>query len=364
MKNPFKFGSIVDEPYFTNRIEEIEKLKNVLKSENHLIIISPRRFGKTSLITKVVKQLNRPHIILDLQLITSVEDLASQLLKRVYRVYPFERVKQLIRNFRFIPTMSLNPFNNEVEVSFQPIIDTLPLIEDVLNLIETLGEKDKKPIVIFDEFQEVFRIKNGLDRQLRSIMQQHKNINYVFLGSMESLMQSIFERKKSAFYHFGMLYTLGKIPLLDFKTYLSGGLEKICNQEEILSDAILKFTDCHPYYTQQLAYKVWELIDKDSNTENPVLLAIEELVEIHDTDYERLWNTLNQTDKKILIGLSFNELSPLTDAFQRKYSIAASSTTFSSLKRLMQMGYVIKNKKTYEVDDPFYAQWIKQRRNA
>ena len=362
MKNPFKFGSIVDEPYFTNRVEEIEKLKNVLNSENHLIIISPRRFGKTSLIHKVVKELNRPVISLDLQLITSVEDLASQLLKRIYRVYPFEKVKQLIRNFRVIPLLSLNPFNNEVEVSFQPTTTSLPLIEDVLNLIETLGEKDKKPIVILDEFQEVNSIGTGLDRQLRSIMQQHQHISYVFLGSMETMMQSIFEKKKSPFYHFGMLYPLGKIPYPQFKNYLAAGFIGITNKEETLSDAILKFTDCHPYYTQQLAFKVWELVEKEKDIENPVSQAIEELVGIHDMDYERLWNTFNQTDKKVLIGLSFNELSPLTEAFQRKYSIAAHSTTFSSIKRLMQMGYVLKNKKTYEIDDPFFVHWIKQKR--
>ncbi len=51
MKNPFKFGSVVDAPYFINRLEEIRKVKSILVSENHLIIISPRRFGKTSLTT-------------------------------------------------------------------------------------------------------------------------------------------------------------------------------------------------------------------------------------------------------------------------------------------------------------------------
>ena len=87
-KNPFKFGSIVDAPYFTNRSEEIKKVKTILASDNHLIIISPRRFGKTSLISKVIKEIDRPVIFLDLQLITNTEDFAAQLLKRVYRIYP------------------------------------------------------------------------------------------------------------------------------------------------------------------------------------------------------------------------------------------------------------------------------------
>ena len=93
--NPFKFGSIVEEPYFTNRVEEIKKVRSVLESENHLIISSPRRYWKTSLILKVVKELDRPFIDIDLQIITTPEDLAAQLLNRIYRIYPFEKMKRI-----------------------------------------------------------------------------------------------------------------------------------------------------------------------------------------------------------------------------------------------------------------------------
>jgi len=119
-KNPFKFGTIVEEPYFTNRKNEINKVKSVLNSDNHLIIISPRRFGKTSLIKKVTNSINRPSIYLDLQLITNTEDLATQLLKRVYRSFPFEKLKQHIKKFRILPNISINPLNNEIDISFRP----------------------------------------------------------------------------------------------------------------------------------------------------------------------------------------------------------------------------------------------------
>ena len=157
--NPFKFGSVVDKPYFTNRVEELQQIKNLLQSKNHLILISPRRYGKTSLILKVVKTQERSYIFLDFQLVTDVADFATRLLKRLYRIYPVERIKQFIKNFR---------------------------------------------------------IGKGLDRQLRAIIQHHKNVNYAFLGSMESMMRDIFEKKNSAFYHFGQLITLDKIPYDDF----------------------------------------------------------------------------------------------------------------------------------------------------
>jgi len=178
--NPFKFGSVVDDPYFTNRVKELEQIENILQSANHLIVISPRRYGKTSLIMKVVSKLERPFIFLDLQLITDTSDFASQLLKRIYRIYPFERLKQLLKKFRIVPTLSMNPLNNEVDVSFQPVSSHLPILEDVFNLIEALGEKGKRPIIVIDEFQDIKRIDSKLDRHLRAIMQHHKNINYAF----------------------------------------------------------------------------------------------------------------------------------------------------------------------------------------
>ncbi len=86
--NPFKFGTVVDEPYFINRKEELAKIDSLIRSENHLLIISPRRYGKTSLIRKALKESGRRYLFLDMQLVVSPEDLAAQLLKRVYRISP------------------------------------------------------------------------------------------------------------------------------------------------------------------------------------------------------------------------------------------------------------------------------------
>jgi len=275
--NPFKFGSVVDEPYFTNRVNELQRVKQLLQSHNHLILMSPRRYGKTSLILKAVNALKRPHIFLDLQLVTGTGDFAAQLLKRIYRIYPFERVKQYIKSFRIVPTLNINPLTNEVDVSFQPVKTELPLLEDVFNLLENIGEKGKRPIVILDEFQEIFKMGSGIDKQLRAILQHHKNVNYAFLGSMESMMRDIFERKKSSFYHFGQLITLDKIPYEDFYNYLMKGFDKKCPQKETLCNKILAFTKQHPYYTQQLAYTLWEDCKNDMHADRLFKLTIEEV---------------------------------------------------------------------------------------
>ena len=88
MENPFKFGSIVENEFFTDRVQEVAYIRQFIESRNHLVLISPRRFGKSSVVLKAVKQAKRQYITLNLQEITSVSDLAAKLLRELYRTHP------------------------------------------------------------------------------------------------------------------------------------------------------------------------------------------------------------------------------------------------------------------------------------
>jgi len=355
MVNPFKFGSVVSDDFFTNRQKETEDAKNVLASSNHLVLISPRRFGKTSLINKVVASLSRPVIYMDLQLATDVSDLATQLLKKFLSINKLEQVKHFLANFRVVPTLELNPQTNGMEVSFAPsACSKFTPLEDVFNLIEKTGKKGNRPIVILDEFQDIVNLSKNLPKQLRAVIQHHRNVNYVFLGSLESMMKAIFESKKSPFYHFGYLMTLDKIPYNDFFDYLSSRFGKVTNKSVLISKDILEFTRQHPYYTQQLAFYCFSFLEKGKYKKDMLSLVIQNITAIHNTDYERLWNSINQTDKKILISLAMQEkLSAI---------MQPTSTIYSGLSRLIKQGYIVKNEH-YEFDDPFFRNWIIMKRN-
>ncbi len=364
MGNPFKFGTVVEGEYFTDRQEEQRQVKEILASGNHLILISPRRYGKTSLIQKVVKECGRPAFLLNLQLVTDVEDFASHLLKQVFKLYPMQRIKHLLKHFRVVPTLTVNPMTEGMELAFQPFTDAYIVLEDVLALIEKIGEKHEPPVVVLDEFQEINSLDKNLDKKLRAILQVQSHVNYIFLGSQESMMQEIFERKKSPFYHFGYLMHLKKIPQTDFTAFLENGFAQLggeIEQRRATSSKILDFTHCHPYYTQQLAFQTWNLWQQTGFSEKLVEHAIDSLVDMHDMDYERLWATFNRTDKKVLIGLTKNLGTPTGTLFLQNQGIGSSSTVYSSLKRLNRAGYLLKNG-SYEMDDPFFARWIIKRR--
>ena len=330
MKNPFKFGTIVSDPHFTNRRKEIEQVTSVINSDNHLIVISPRRYGKTSLILKVTSEMDRPIIIIDMMLVNSAAQLASLTLKQIYKTFPFQRIKSQIKHFKIIPSVTLNPVTSEVDVQFNPKSSEFNTeLKDVLNLLEKLGSKQKKPIVIFDEFQEVSRIDKSLYQQLRSILQVHQHVNYVFMGSQESMIEGIFLHKKSPFYHFGRMLQISKIPEKEFLEYLNSGLRPICQNYRDLAFEILEITKSHPYYTQQLAFFVWEMCNHSPDSPATIQEAVEDIIHSQDNNYERLWGTFNNTDRKIMMNLAVYNLQPLSSEFLFKTEFIPASTAIS-----------------------------------
>ena len=224
------------------------------------------------------------------------------------------------------------------------------LLEDVMELIEKVHSEDDRIIVVFDEFQEILELDSHLDKKLRAIMQTQHHINYILLGSQESMMTDIFERKKSPFYHFGQLMRLGKLPREDFYQYLTDRLEScFAEKSSTLANKILDYTNCHPYYTQQLASNVWQIGILQPEKSDVIISAISQIVTTHGLDYERLWMNFNRTNKWILQRLAFD--GHLQTGEHR------TSTIYSALKRLQKEGYVIYSDH-YELEDPFFKEWI------
>ena len=355
MANKFSYGTLAKGDFFTDRKSELLRMKQFLDSENHLVLISPRRYGKSSLVKKCVEEVGRPYIWLDLQYVVSVASFTTQLLKAILAQYPMERLRYELRHFRIMPTITLNPITNECQFGFQPSESAdNTMLEDVMALLQKLSTPEKKLIVIFDEFQEVLKISKDLDKQLRSIIQLQSGLNYIFMGSQEGMMLEIFERKKSPFYHFGGLMRLGKISYEDFYQFVFERLPEAPNKEDITRE-ILAFSSCHPYYTQQLAFEVSNQIEVNAVQEDVVTRAIHTILQAHDLNYERLWENFNNTDKSTLLQLSSGD-NPLNNRS------VASSTAFSSLKRLVKSGVIIRSKE-YMLEDPFFCEWLRIKQN-
>lgn len=358
MRNPFKFGTVVDGEHFTDRHIELQTIERHLASCNHLVLISPRRFGKTSLVAKAVRQSGRPCISINLQKIVSLADFASAVLKELFKLHPWEGLKHEMRHFRVVPTISTSLLSDSVEVAFMPSANADVAIEDSFSLVDRLSSRGERIIVVMDEFQEIMSLSKGIDKRLRAIMQEMGNVNFIMLGSQESMMTDIFERKKSPFYHFGTLMHLSKIPHADFHQYIEERMPPADGiDNRIIADLILQITQCHPYYTQQLSAQVWNMLSYDMDDypagqdEGEIVeQAVCQLTEVHDLDFERIWQTFNNTDKMIMQTLCRGK--KLSEGCK-----LPSSTAYSAVMKLMKTGYIIKAE-GYELEDPFFRRWI------
>jgi hypothetical protein len=354
--NPFKFGSVVDGEYFADREEETAAVLRVLDSGNHLVMISPRRFGKTSLVMRATRGLGRPVIHLDLQSVTDVADFAASLLRKVIAVSRWEQVKRLLSGFRIVPTVELNPVTGGMDVSFRPdVADSFAELEDVLNLIEQISRPRRRPIVILDEFSQATALGKTLPAQLRAVLQHHSAVNYVFLGSMESMMRDIFESKRSPFYHFGYVMRLGRLPRDEFLAFLVDRLGQVTEHAAPAGQQILEFTQCHPYNTQLLAFYCYAHLERQAWSAGLIDAVVEEILEVHGPAYDQTWGGLRPTDRKILATL----------AVGRAASTVAkpTSTVYTGIQRLVRQGYLVKNG-GFGFEDPFFQHWVAHMKRA
>lgn len=351
-ENPFKFGTVVDGSFFTERTEELPRVQQMLSGHNHLALISPRRYGKTGLVRKAILQTGRPAIFINVQMAMSAGKLAELLLKSFFAIHPWERIKDAFRKFRIIPKFSFDPETGQMEIFLDAAFKGQAALEDVLNLINEKSDPSNRLIVVLDEFQEIANLEVGTDKLLRAVMQLHDNINYLFLGSEESMMTAIFEDIKSPFFHFGALMHLGRIPYEDFFTFLIDrltGIRAQKAQEDVR--AILALTKCHPFYTQQLASVFWNLCARVGDKAT-VEDAANEIMRNLSMTYTTLWSRLNITNRRVLETLARG--SKLQDIRE-----LPASTLYSAAARMKKEGLLVRET-DYELEDPFFALWIRR----
>lgn len=208
IQNPV--GFITDEVStdFSVDTEEFERICQALNSPNHLILSRPRKCGKTRLVRKAVETFKRPYAFIDLRGTVDTADLAKLIVRETVRQFPLEVAERLLRQLLITPTVSVNPISHVIDIDFPPGVEGHVLLKEALSLIENVGTDEKRMIVVFDEFQEILQLGKGIVKMMRAIMQEQTHVNYVFLGSQESVMFEIFGKMQSPFFHFGQMMHL------------------------------------------------------------------------------------------------------------------------------------------------------------
>jgi hypothetical protein len=364
MKNPFVFGEPVIGGGFIDRVQECERLKQYFLNSRNVILYSPRKFGKTSLVLKALDETGDEVIglYIDCYAITSEKELARQLSKKVLSLYPEkEFIDALKRLFTGItPRVTLKTIPEvQIEVEFNQEEELMNAFE----LPERLAEDWNFPVVVvFDEFQELARFPH-LMKSLRSIFQHHHHVSYVFIGSRQHMMEWIFQARESPFYNFGAHITLKELPKNEFKAFIHNALGTAGGTipDECIDD-LLALTRCHPHYTQRFCFELWYRLQVKGLIEKSDLRSVmgDVLSDLEDS-YLVIWEALTTNQRKALLAVAKGERDLFSGEFIRRWDFASPASVQSALKKLIQKDVVIQRGDSHECADRFMEYWLTSR---
>jgi len=333
LRNPFEYGNVVGEKSFCNRKEELEKLKRVFENSERLFLYSERRLGKTSLIKLALYNLPKNTYITayaDLWSTNSEAEFALALAKAVTEAAATATTKllSLAKNvFGSLSPAVTTDEEGKPQVVFGINKENLnpPALDEVLEAVPNIARQTKKRLVIvLDEFQQIAEYKSDTaERRLRSAIQHHGEIAYVFLGSRKHLIQKMFLDKQRPLYRSAAHYQLQPIAANHWIPFIRG---KFLQSAKNISDAQIKklcmFTEGHPFYTQHLCHALWELTETNSTIQGDMLVqAINLLLEQENYTFTTLWDSLAVNQKILLnaIAIAPAEFKPFgTDFFVAK----------------------------------------------
>lgn len=373
MKNPFKYGEVVNGENFCNREEELTKIHQAIMNGQSFWMYSPRRFGKTSLVLKAFETLNNKNII------TLYFDL--------YNVYNFDdfvrKYSQVLAKGLFNWKMNIEKLSKIASAYFKNLypkisIDTLGtpslsleiknIVEEndfktILNIPENFA-KNKHICIAFDEFQEIYRIEPFINNWMRSEFQFQKNVSYIFLGSQQSLMEHTFTDTNSPFYEYGFKMNIDPISVKDLTDYIKRQFKKT-NQiidDKTISD-ILLVSRCHPHFTQHFAAVVWDLILEGENQNSPKFKKkwINRIVAGQSLIFQNIYDQLTENQRKILFAISvLDENEKLfSNVLRNKYKLPELSSMTSSLKSLIKKSLILKADRSYKIINPVFEEWVR-----
>jgi AAA+ ATPase superfamily predicted ATPase len=370
MEAPFVFGKIAKNENFTDREKETDRLVANFDSLINTIIISPRRWGKSSLVEKAAsiacansKSLRICRI--DLFSVRNEEQfyelLAMAVLKSASAKWQesVDAAKRFL--LRIVPKIVLNAdINNEFSMNF----DWKELRKDpreVLDLAEKVSsEKGFRMVVCIDEFQNIAGFDDPLffQKRLRSHWQEHQNVSYCLYGSKRHMMLDVFTNPSMPFYKFGDLIFLEKIDTPSWIEFISDRFTATGKTiSKNLAELIVKLTDNHPYYVQQLSQQVWLRTESECH-EAIVEQAHRSLVEQLSLLFATITETLSNSQIRFLKALVAGETALSSAEVIEKYHLASSANVTRSRKSLIDKEILDNNAGMVSFQDPIFRYWL------
>ncbi len=372
METPFVFGKIASDKNFTDRKSETERLISNFTSSVNTILISPRRWGKSSLVEKASDSVSRKNknirfCFIDLNNVRSEEQFYQQLATKVLRSSA-NKARILLENAsrflgRFVPNITFSP---GPDTEFKLGLDLKEVKrepDDILNLAEKIAhENNLRFVICIDEFQNISSFENPLDiqKKMRSNWQKHKDVSYCLYGSKRHMMMNVFTSPSMPFYKFGDIIFLDKISQQDWVTFIlkrfSETGKSITKQEAAL---VAELTDCHSYYVQQLAQQSW-LRTTTSCSGDIIMESFHDLVLQLSMLFQSLTDGLSRTQLNFLKAMTDNIDHLSSKVTIEEYQLGTSANVVKIKNMLINKEIVDIYGKEILFLDPLYKFWLKE----
>jgi hypothetical protein len=364
--NPFRYSEPVPVEDLMNRDAETRELLERADEGNNSRLVAPRRFGKTSLLRRVMHDAEKDGwatVYVDFFGVLTLADISE----RIERAYGeqlqgrlatwFAGAKRMLR-----PTFRAGggalPAGVEVTVDAQaepPLLDRLALPR---RLHERHGTRT---LVVFDEFQDVLSATDSVDAVIRSEIQHHGDAaSYIFAGSHVGMMRELFADRRRAFYGQAAPVELPPLPPEAVAEYIAIRFKRTNRDIGQALDPLLALAQGHPQRTMLLAHTVWDLTpSEETATEETWLTARERALQQVRDELRTVWSALPTSHRRALTSVAENTTSLY--AAGRRHGGSRGGTVHTAVKALEDRGEIAEDSNTstgFRLTDPLLAAWI------
>lgn len=368
--NPFIVTGKIEPAYFCDRAEESARLIKSISNGNNMVIISPRRMGKTGLIQFCYENPeirdNYYTFFIDILHTSSLREFTYLLGREIYEkllsrshkmVDLFMRtIKSISGKFGFDPISGSPTFNIELGDIDRPEYT----LEEIFRYLEAA---DKPCIMAIDEFQQVAQYgEKNMEALLRTHIQKIRNSNFIFAGSERHMMQEMFLSASRPFYHSADIMELKAIQPDVYVPFIAGHFEQ--RNRHISTTDIKKVYDLfkgHTYYLQKTFNEAFaDTMPGEECTLEMIRTAIDNMIAANDTIFREILSNIPEKQKELLYAIARDgEAQRITSAnFIKRHSLSSASSVQSAVTKLLEKDIITELHKEYSVTDKLFAMWI------
>jgi hypothetical protein len=378
--NPFVYGEVVPAAAFVDRVAELDRLVADLAASQKVFLISPRRYGKSSLIRRALAAMARRGTLTVEVTVSSFSSYVAFLEGYARAIVAAETRWDRARNWlrdavrsakaevRYTPDPTLQtPGSSSMSVSFPGVRserEISRLAQEVFALPAHLASTRKRKVTVaLDEFQAIAQFNGGsVEHAMRAAVQHQRDVGYVFAGSEPTLMERMLGPKRP-FYKAGPVMRLDKIPADEFAAFIDAKFARSgMKPDEGLGAAIVELAGNLPYDVQRLAHETWD--DARGRRRRRVSLddlhdALRRLLSEQQTMFEALWQRITLAQRAVLRAVVVEEGRDLLSADVRtRHRLGGPSTVQGALGALVRDDVLARDGKRYVVVDSLLREWV------